>query len=218
MTQVEKNQELPLLLAKKGPLKGERWYIERPLLIGRGVDCDILIPDRQVSRYHARVQVKGTNVIVEDLGSKNGTFYNGKVLSAPVILQDGDSIQIALSQEFIFLVSDSTMPVLGGGLLPRRLEMDAPSRTVWVNRKQLDPPLSANQFNLLLCLYQHEGEVVSRQELIRAVWGEEALGVSEQALDALVRRLRDRLAEVDPLHTYIVTVRSHGLRLNNPEV
>ena len=38
----------------------------------------------------------------------------------------------------------------------------------------------------------------------------------EQALDALVRRLRERLASVDPQHTYLITVRGHGLRLDNP--
>ncbi|MFZ4813533.1 MAG: winged helix-turn-helix domain-containing protein, partial [Phototrophicaceae bacterium] len=38
-------------------------------------------------------------------------------------------------------------------------------------------------------------------------------GVSEQAIDALVRRLRDRLAEVDPDTQYIVTMRGHGFRL-----
>ncbi len=211
------NQDFPLLLAKKGPLKGERWRIDRPLLIGRGMDCDILIPDRQVSRYHARVQMKGSHVVVEDLGSKNGTFHNGNVLEAPVILHDGDSVQIALAQEFVFLVVDATVPVEGEGFRPRRLVMDERSRTVWVNRQQIAPPLSANQFNLLWQLYVREGEVVSRAELMRAVWGETAVGVSEQALDALIRRLRDRLAEVDPLHAYIVTVRSHGLRLNNPD-
>ena len=38
----------------------------------------------------------------------------------------------------------------------------------------------------------------------------------DQALDALIRRLRDRLAEADPGHEYVVTVRGHGLRLENP--
>jgi DNA-binding response OmpR family regulator len=48
------------------------------------------------------------------------------------------------------------------------------------------------------------------------VWSEEeALGVSEQAIDALVRRLRDRIAAVDPDHAYIVTVRGHGFRFDN---
>jgi DNA-binding winged helix-turn-helix (wHTH) protein len=66
-------------------------------------------------------------------------------------------------------------------------------------------------------LYDKQGEVVPRPELIAAVWGEdEAAGVSDQALDALIRRLRDRLASIDPTHQYIDTVRGHGIRLDNP--
>ncbi|MCK4725394.1 MAG: winged helix-turn-helix domain-containing protein, partial [Anaerolineales bacterium] len=58
---------------------------------------------------------------------------------------------------------------------------------------------------------------VSRKELIISVWGEEqALMVSDQALDALVRRLRERLRESKSDHAFIVTVRGHGLRLDNP--
>ena len=40
-------------------------------------------------------------------------------------------------------------------------------------------------------------------------------GVSEEAMDALVRRLRDRLSLLDPDHQYIITIRGHGLRLDN---
>jgi DNA-binding response OmpR family regulator len=50
-----------------------------------------------------------------------------------------------------------------------------------------------------------------------AVWGEEeAISVSDQAMDALIRRLRYRIEEKDPDHTYIITVRGHGVRLDNP--
>jgi DNA-binding response OmpR family regulator len=59
--------------------------------------------------------------------------------------------------------------------------------------------------------------VVARKDLIKGVWGEEqAVLISEQALDALVRRLRDRLANIDPNHAFIITIRGHGLRLDNP--
>ncbi|HSV85424.1 MAG TPA: helix-turn-helix domain-containing protein, partial [Levilinea sp.] len=61
------------------------------------------------------------------------------------------------------------------------------------------------------------GQVVPRQDLVSEVWGDEdASGVSEQAMDALVRRLRERLAVLDPDHAYVITVRGHGLRLDNP--
>ena len=45
--------------------------------------------------------------------------------------------------------------------------------------------------------------------------GFQPAGDQPQAIDALVRRLRDRLAEVAPDHQYIVTVRGHGFRLDN---
>jgi DNA-binding response OmpR family regulator len=49
------------------------------------------------------------------------------------------------------------------------------------------------------------------------VWGKETPWVTEQAFDALVRRLRERINQIDPDYDYIVTVRGHGLRLvNNP--
>jgi DNA-binding response OmpR family regulator len=70
---------------------------------------------------------------------------------------------------------------------------------------------------VLELLYERQGQVVSRRELTAAVWGDmEALEVSEQALDALIRRLRERLASLDPTFNYIVTVRGHGLRLDSP--
>jgi len=98
-----------------------------------------------------------------------------------------------------------------------RLLLDEKSRRVWVRGKEILPPLSAAQFRLLLCLYQQSGEVVSRDELVQTTWQEEeSVGVSDQALDALVRRLRDRLLEHDDSHQYIVTVRGHGIRLDNP--
>jgi DNA-binding response OmpR family regulator len=97
--------------------------------------------------------------------------------------------------------------------------MDQKSRQVWVNQQQLMPPLSAQQFKLLWTLYEKNGQVISRAELVAEVWGEEqTAGVSDQALDALIRRLRDRLSVLDPGHQYINTVRGHGLRLDNPSL
>ena len=73
------------------------------------------------------------------------------------------------------------------------------------------------QFQLLEILYERQTRVVSRKEIISEIWGaENAIDVSEQALDALVRRLRDRLASIDSDHLYIITIRGHGLRLDNP--
>ncbi len=206
-----------MLVAQEGPLKGQRWPISRPLVLGREATCDVVIADRQVSRFHARLTPTAEGVILEDLGSKNGTHHNGNALAAPVMLQDGDALQISYVQEFLFFTSDATVPLMEGSGRPGRLVMEPKSRRVWVNQQQLVPPLSAQQFRLLWLLYENQGQVITRMDLISTVWGEDqAAGVSEQALDALIRRLRDRLAAVDPKQAYIDTVRGHGVRLDNP--
>jgi pSer/pThr/pTyr-binding forkhead associated (FHA) protein len=215
-------EDKPVLIAQTGPLNGQRWPIKDTLLLGREDDCEIIIPSRQVSRSHARITPSEEGVLLEDLGSKNGTHINGKPLQEPVYLQDGDIIQIALAQLFVFISSDATMPLdtNAGDLLvdtPRRLRLEKRSRRVWIGNVEVLPPLSVSQYSLLELLYDRQERVIDRKELIENVWGEEdAVGVSEQALDALIRRLRDRLAGVDPIHPYIVTVRGHGLRLDNP--
>jgi len=213
--------EYPVLVALQGPLEGRRWLIKQTVEIGRDEDCTIAIQDRQVSRHHARVMIRDGTVFLQDLGSKNGTYFGGEQIDREVQLRDGDTIQIALIQKFVFYSSDATMPIedFDFSLLKEtpRLLLDEKSRRVWVRGKEILPPLSAAQFRLLLCLYQQSGEVVSRDELVQTTWQEEeSVGVSDQALDALVRRLRDRLLEHDDSHQYIVTVRGHGIRLDNP--
>jgi hypothetical protein len=212
-------EEYPMLVAQEGPLNDQRWPLARTVVLGRDSTCDIVIPDRQVSRYHARITPTKEGMILEDLGSKNGTHCNGMALTAPLVLQDGDMVQIALAQKFQYLTSDATMPLSDLAGRPGRLMVDASSRRVWINQQQLVPPLSAQQFKLLWLLYENQGQVISRPDLISVVWGEEqSVGVSDQALDALIRRLRDRLASLDPTHQFIDTVRGHGVRLDNPQM
>ncbi len=215
--------ESPILIAQNGPLSGQRFGIKKEIYVGRDPDCDIVVPDRQVSRVHAKFSIDGKRVLVEDLRSKNGTFLNGNVLESPMVLEDGDTIQIALVQSFYFLSSDATMPLdqeiyAEPSVIQKqkKLLLDFRSRRVWVGEQEILPPLSVPQFRLLHSLQEQQGKVVSRSDLIAFIWGDEkAIGVSEQALDALIRRLRDRLATYDPSHEYLVTVRGHGVRLDN---
>lgn len=213
----------PVLIGQSGPLNGERWVIRQTITVGREEDCEIVISDRKISRRHARITPSSDGVLLEDLKSKNGTHHNGIVLNEPVMLMDGDLIQVALTQKFTFLSSDATIPLdielsEDSSIRERRVKLDKLSRRVWVEGQELNPPLSAAQFTLLELLYRAEGSLISRERLVKTIWGEKAAyGVSDQALDALVRRLRDRLAALDKQHNYVLTVRGHGLRLNNPE-
>ena len=209
----------PVLMVSEGELLGHRWTLTNDeLLIGRGTDADIVLPERQVSRYHLKIHYRDGRYALEDLDSKNGTFLNGQQVKGTVPLQDGDEIQIALCVRMLFVGSDATVPLSfelpkmdGAGMV-----LEENKRTVSIRGRELDPPLSLAQVRLLQMLYDADGSVCGRDDIIEAVWpGTGGQGVSEQAIDALVRRLRDRLAELDE-HNYIVTVRGHGFRLDNP--
>ena len=65
-----------------------------PVVIGRSPGADIVLGDDFVSGRHARVAPAGDSAIVEDLGSTNGTVLNGKRLSVPTTLREGDAIDI----------------------------------------------------------------------------------------------------------------------------
>ena len=210
-------QELPMLVVYEGQPAGGRWLVDQDTLtIGRGPDCDVVIPERQVSRYHARIQRDAEGYLIYDLGSKNGTYVNGvEVRDVPQRLKDGDEIQIALCVRLGFVGADATLP-LQTGAPERGVSLDRAARRVFVGGREVDPPLSVAQYRLLELLFDRQGEAVSRDEVVATVWpDEEAQGISEQAIDALVRRLRERLAALDPGHAYILTIRGHGFRLDN---
>ena len=66
-------------------------------VIGRTDEADICLDKTEVSRCHAMITVQGTSAIIEDLGSKNGTYVNGRQLEGPATLNNGDEIWIGRS-------------------------------------------------------------------------------------------------------------------------
>ncbi|MDQ4074827.1 MAG: FHA domain-containing protein [Chloroflexota bacterium] len=206
--------ERPMLVLEEGMDEPRCWALEEDLTtLGRWPDNDVVLPDRRVSRHHAQIRRIGTQFFLEDRNSTNGTYINGERISESSPLQDGDRLQFAPSFQLRFVDSASTSPVVGRP--PRRqLEIDDLERRVTIGGEEVD--LSVAQYNLLRLLKMHEGKVVSRPEIVRAVWSEEEEeGVTSQAIDALVRRLRERLGQVDPDHQYVQTVRGHGFKFEN---
>jgi hypothetical protein len=217
----EEKTENPILTVVEGNLQNQYWVLDQPsMVVGRDDLCDIVIPERQISRQHIRIYVEDEHYVVEDLESRNGTWINGQRLHGTQQLYDGDEIHIALAIRLRFIGSGATAPLpfelpsnIGG-----RLRLDRESRRVFIGDEEIDPALSLPQYRLLELLYIASGSVCTRDEVVETVWPDVVGdGVSEQAIDALVRRLRDRLAEYDESHQYIITVRGHGFRLDNPQ-
>lgn len=188
--------------------------------IGRSEESTIAILERQISRQHIRIYKQDEQYFVQDLDSRNGTWLNNQQIKTPHPINDGDEIQLALVVRLVFYRSNTTAPLgftppekLGG-----RLEIDRNARRVFIKGEELEPPLSPSQYTLLELLYINAGSVCTRETVVKTVWPDDSSeGISEQAIDALVRRLRDRLSEIDDEHQYIVTMRGHGFRLNNPK-
>lgn len=221
------SDEFPVIVWLDGSLSNPHWVVDQAeMVLGREEGCEIVIPVRQISRQHLRIVMDGGACVIEDLRSKNGTWVNGYRLTGMRQLEDGDEIRVAKDIRLRFVGSGATAPsttrvlpdvIPSGAMTGLRLRLDPESRQVVILDEIVDPPLSLPQYRLLEILFASQGGVCSRSDVVDAVWPDAmGEGVSEQAIDALVRRLRDRLAEFDAEHQYIVTVRGHGFRLDNP--
>jgi pSer/pThr/pTyr-binding forkhead associated (FHA) protein len=84
------------LTVVEGPsaLRGVTVPVTGPVVIGRSPGADIVIGDDFISGRHARVNPVGSDAVLEDLGSTNGTELNGQRISRPTSLRPGDKITI----------------------------------------------------------------------------------------------------------------------------
>jgi hypothetical protein len=83
------------LVIHEGAGAGSEHPLDGELILGREhASVDLVIPDAGVSRRHARVVAHNGGVIVEDLGSSNGTYVNGQRITGPVELGTGDEIRV----------------------------------------------------------------------------------------------------------------------------
>ncbi len=84
----------PLLVIREGAEAGREMRIEDAITLGRADECDLVLADQGVSRSHARVASSADGAMIEDLGSSNGTFVNGRSVEGAQALRDGDEITL----------------------------------------------------------------------------------------------------------------------------
>ena len=87
------------LAVRSGPEKGKHFPLDpdRPMHIGRGANCEIMLSDPVSSRFHAVIFFEDGNWHLRDTGSRNGTLVNGQKAEQARILDQG-VIQIGLYQ------------------------------------------------------------------------------------------------------------------------
>jgi FHA domain len=85
---------LRLRIVEPAGRQGETHAIDRELTVGRGAGCAIVLDeDTYVSQLHARLFQQNGEGYVEDLGSTNGTYVNGKAITGATRLRRGDQVQ-----------------------------------------------------------------------------------------------------------------------------
>jgi len=82
------------LIVIDGPRRGREYDLGEATIFGRSLDTNVRIPDRTVSRRHAKITETEQGFVVEDLGSGNGTVVNGQLIDHSVLLSHSDKIRI----------------------------------------------------------------------------------------------------------------------------
>lgn len=91
------------LVMTQGPEPGRTFTLDRDSVrLGRDPACDVVVDHPQVSRQHTRLDLRGGVVVLEDLGSTNGTFVNGVRLTTPHVLANGDTVGLGDTVTFTF--------------------------------------------------------------------------------------------------------------------
>ena len=209
---------IPTLIVQREDAPDEeiRWE-QSVLTIGRDPTNNLVIDDKRVSRRHARFARDDAGFYIHDLESTNGTYLNQQRISGAQLLRNNDEVWVG-DRVIIFRDPEATMkgtppPIVRQRLLEpeEELRIDSKAKEVYLRGKVLDPPLTAKEFQLLELLYNHKGEVISKEAIAQGVWDYEVYDYN--AIDALVYRLRHRV-EVDPSNPrYLVTVRGFGYKL-----
>ena len=90
----------PRLVVERAPghTPGMEYEIQEGAMMGRGDDVEIHLEDPFASSRHARLKRQGTIVVIEDLGSTNGTYLNEELLNGPQPLHPGDRVRIGDSE------------------------------------------------------------------------------------------------------------------------
>jgi DNA-binding response OmpR family regulator len=176
--------------------------------IGRSTTCDIVVTSSQqqslISRVHARIEREGIYYILHDNMSANGTFVNKRRLHGSRQLKDQDEIGLGSSTPLLrFVDSDPTF------VPSARLRYDDQIFQFVIDGKPVS--LSPTQLRLLRYLYEHGGNVCSREECAMAIWGRSFNEATDNdALDRAIYSLRRTLQQQSGGENFVKTRRGMG--------
>jgi pSer/pThr/pTyr-binding forkhead associated (FHA) protein len=86
-----------VVMIKSESQQGTTLEVEDVVVLGRSAEADVLLDDPYASEFHMRLVAQEDGIVLHDLGSTNGTYVNGRRVTAPTRLRRGDTIQVGKS-------------------------------------------------------------------------------------------------------------------------
>jgi len=122
---------------RSGPTVGKKYPLDaQEVSIGRDAVNSIAINDAEVSRRHARMELRGSAYVIQDLGSTNGTFINGTRISGMQVLNPGDTVSFGEGIVLVYepmadmnatILSTKAPPVTAQRLAPAPVAIPRPA-------------------------------------------------------------------------------------------
>lgn len=161
--------------------------------IGRSARSDVCIPDAFASRLHAEIRKEGDTFWLQDLGSANGTRYNGVLVKTAVPLSDGGEIQIGETR--IVFDDEKRMVSAGSTLITQGTETLDPSKTISFSLRKSP----TTEFL--------EGQFSSRTDLLQLISKVGVTLLSARGLDETLDQIASLVFESVPAERCIVMLR-----------
>jgi len=86
-----------IVIVRSDSQSGLEIPIDSVVVMGRSEQADVILDDSYASEFHLRFSLDNGNLFVQDLGSTNGTYVNGRRITAPVTVTRGDAVQVGKS-------------------------------------------------------------------------------------------------------------------------
>lgn len=83
-----------VLFVRSESQQGQEFDVSDVVVMGRSDETDVVLDDPYASEFHLRLVSQESGMMLHDLGSTNGTYVNGRRVSAPTELKRGDTIQV----------------------------------------------------------------------------------------------------------------------------
>ena len=133
---------MPTLTITTGPHEGQRIECDRELVVGRE-GADLIVEDSEMSRRHATIRPVAGGLEIEDLGSLNGTFVDGKRISDTTLLSGNASLKMGIT---LFAVEIPVVeePIVDEPIVDEPV-VDDPQRTVLRKAAGDQPPVDPNR-------------------------------------------------------------------------